>query len=261
MRYIKLYCELVKQSFIRAMAYRMNFITVLLTNFAYFLVQLFFINIIFGEVDLIAGWSKYEMFFYIGTFALVDGLWVFGPYFNLRELPNLIRNGDFDTYLLKPVNSQFFASLRKIDVGSIMSALTGVVMISYAAVSGGFYITVKGIILYVIALFLALLVEYSLYTILICLAFKIMKVDFAEVFHGIVCCFANRPADIYKGLLRKLIITIFPYGLVMTIASRSALSKITVLEYGYIIVISLITFTLSCLCWKIAIRRYGSASS
>lgn len=243
------------------MAYRMNFITVFLTNLAYFVVQLIFMDVIFREVDTVAGWTKYEVFFYIGTFAIIDALWVFGPYFNLLELPNLIRNGAFDTYLLKPVNSQFFASLRKIDIGSMMSALTGVAMVSYAAIRGRLTITFNGVILYIIGILFALLSEYSLYVILICLAFWLIKVDFAEIFHGVICYFANKPADIYSGLIRKLMITLFPYGLLITIASKAAISKVTAKEYIYGIAISTLFFVISCICWKISIKKYGSASS
>ncbi|HHV29967.1 MAG TPA: hypothetical protein GXX73_10320 [Clostridium sp.] len=33
---------------------------------------------IFREMDTVAGWTKYEIFFYIGTFTIIDALWVFG---------------------------------------------------------------------------------------------------------------------------------------------------------------------------------------
>lgn len=261
MRYFKLFHELVKQSFMRAMAYRINFITVLLTNLTYFIVQLIFMDVIFREIDTVAGWSKYEMFFYIGTFAIIDALWVFGPFFNLLELPRLIRSGGFDTYLLKPVNSQFFASLRKIDVGSIMSAMAGIFMITYAAIRGNLTVSLTGILFYIIAIVFALIAEYSLYVILICLAFWLVKVDFAEIFHSIICYFSNKPADVYSGLIRKLLITLFPYGLLMTIATKTAISRVTSKEYIYGIMISTFFFILSFICWKVSIKKYGSASS
>lgn len=261
MRYIELYNELIKQSFMRAMAYKVNFITVLLTNLTYFMVQLILMDVIFREVDNIAGWTKYEVFFYIGTVAIVDAWWTFGPFFNLHELPELIRNGGFDTYLLKPVNSQFFASLRKIDVGSIMSMLAGIVMAIYAVILGNLKITFLRFIFYIIAIVFALLAEYSLYVILICFAFWFVKADFAEIFHSIICYFANKPADIYSGVIRKVLTTIFSYGFLMTVASKTAISKVSIKEYVYSIFLSAVSFFISIMCWKFSVRKYGSASS
>ena len=74
MRYIRLYREFLKQSLMKLMAYRVNFIIVFITNIAYFGVQLIFIEVIFSEVNSLSGWTKYEMIFYIGTFNLIDSL-------------------------------------------------------------------------------------------------------------------------------------------------------------------------------------------
>lgn len=261
MRYLKIYIELIKQSTIRAMAYKVNFIIVLVSNLAYFLIQLLFMKVIFTEVDSIAGWSKYEMFFYIGTFSIIDGLWVFGPYFNLLEIPSLIREGGLDSYLLKPVNSQFLVTLRKVDIGSIISMFSGVAIVIYAAVKGHIKVAPMNIGLYILLIFLALLVEYSVYLLLLCLAFWMVKVDFADVVHGIVCYFSNKPSDIYSGVIKKIITFFLPYGLVMTIASKAAISKVTGREFIYGICISLIFFIISSLVWKLSLKHYSSASS
>ena len=261
MKYIRLYMEFIRQSFMKAMAYKVNFITVLVSNLAFFLIQLYFMEIIFTEIDTIAGWSKYEIFFYIGTFAIIDSLWVFGPYFNLTEIPNMIRIGSLDGYLLKPVNSQFLVTLRNVDIGSLFGVLAGVGIVVYASICGNIKVSFWEIVFYIIAMIHALFIEYSIYLILICLAFWMVKVDFADVLHGVICYFSNKPADIYRGIIRKIITFVLPYGFLMTIASKTALGKVDKMDYIGAIILSWCFLLLSIIVWKISVKRYGSASS
>lgn len=261
MRYIRLYREFFKQSLMKLMAYRVNFFLIFITNFAYFAVQLIFLQVIFSKVDSLAGWTKYEMIFYIGTFNIIDSLWVFGPYFNLVSVPGLIRSGMLDYYVTKPVNSQFIISLRNVEIGSLISVLAGVAIIRYALVAGNMTLTFGRLILYVIAIFHALLVEYAVYFIMTCLSFWTVKTDFVEKVHGIICYFSTRPVDIYKEFIRIILCYILPYGFVMTIASKSAVKSIDVRGYVAFVLLSWCFFGASILFWRFSLRRYSSASS
>lgn len=261
MRYIRLYREFFKQSLIKLMAYRVNFFLIFITNFAYFAVQLIFLQVIFSKVDSLAGWTKYEMIFYIGTFNLIDSLWVFGPYFNLINIPELIRTGMLDYYITKPVNSQFIVSLRNVEIGSFISILTGVSIIGYALAAGNLPLTFGKLILYIIAIFHALVVEYAVYFILTCLSFWTVKTDFVEALHGIICYFSTRPVDIYKGFIHIILSYILPYGFAMTIASKSAVKSIATGEYIAFILLSWCFFIASILFWRFSLRSYSSASS
>jgi ABC-2 type transport system permease protein len=245
----------------KLMAYRVNFFLVFITNLTYFAVQLIFLEVIFSEVNLLAGWTKYEMIFYIGTINIVDSLWVFGPYFNLVNIPGLIRSGMLDYYITKPVNSQFMISLRNVEIGSLVSVLTGISIITYALVEGNMVITFGRFILYVIAIFHALLIEYAVYFMMTCLSFWLIKADFVEHIHGIICYFSNRPIDIYKGFIRFILSYILPYGLIITVASKSVVKGVSPYEYLFYFILCWCFFGLSMLFWKFSLKRYSSASS
>lgn len=261
MRYVRLYKEFFKQSLMKLMAYRVNFFLVFITNFAYFAVQLIFLQVIYSKVDSLAGWTKYEMILYIGTFNIIDSLWVFGPYFNLLNVPELIRSGMLDYYITKPGNSQFIISLRNVDIGSLISVLAGAAIVGYALAAGSMTLTFGRLLLYIIAIFHALLVEYAVYFILTCLSFWTVKSEFVEKVHGIVCYFSTRPVDIYKGFIRIILTYILPYGFVMTIASKSAVKSIDAGGYVSFILMSWCFFAASILFWRFSLSKYSSASS
>ena len=261
MRYIRLYKEFFKQSLMKLMAYRLNFFIIFITNFTYFTVQIIFLQVIFSKVDSLAGWTKYEMIFYIGTFNIIDSLFIFGPYFNLLSLPELIRRGMLDYYITKPVNSQFIISLKNVEIGSLISVIGGISITLYALVEGDMTLTFGRVILYVIAIFHSLLVEYAVYLMLTCLSFWTVKTDFVEKIHGIICYFSNRPLDIYKGVIRFVLCYILPYGFAMTVASKSAVKNITLSEYVTFLLLSWCFLGASLLFWRFSLRRYSSASS
>jgi len=261
MRYIRLYIVFLKQSLIKMMMYRFNFWLVFITNFAYFAVQLLFLGVIFSHVNSLAGWTKYQMFFYIGTFNIIDSLWVFGPYFNLIAIPGLIRNGMLDYYITKPVNSQFMISLRNVDIGSLVSVVGGIAIIEYAILKGEMVISFGSITLYVIAIFHALMVEYSVYFMMTCSAFWLIKADFVDRVHAILCYFSNRPVDIYKGVIRFILCYILPYGLSITVASKSAVKGIDARVYVPFLILSWCFFGVSILFWRFSVKRYSSANS
>lgn len=261
MRYLKIYRVFFMQSLIKMMAYRVNFLLVFVTNLAFFTVQLIFIYVVFSHVDSLAGWTKYEMFFYLGTFNIIDSLWVFGPYFNLNGIPGQIRDGSLDYYITKPVNSQFLISLRNVDFGSLISVLAGIIMISFALIQGGMEFTISRAALYIIAIFHALLVMYSVYFILTCLSFWLIKADFVDNIHGILCYFSTRPIDIYKGVIRIILSYVLPYGLVLTVASKAGIKSIGFLDYISFIILSWAFLAASITFWKYSLKRYSSASS
>lgn len=261
MRYITLYKEFIKQSLMKLMVYRANFFLIFITNLAYFGVQLIFLKVIFSQVDSLAGWTKYEMIFYMGTFNIIDSLWSFGPYFNLTNIPGLIRTGMLDYYITKPVNSQFMISLRNVEIGSLFSVLGGIAITLYALIAGDMVLTFGKVILYVIAIFHALLVEYAVYFMMTCLSFWIIKTDFVEKVHGILCYFSNRPVDIYKGVIRFVLCYILPYGLILSIASKSVVKDVDVREYISFLLLSWCFFGASILFWRFSLKRYSSASS
>lgn len=261
MRYLRLYKIFIKQSFMKMAAYKFNFLFVFVTITAYFSVQLIFMQIVFSNVDTLAGWTKYEMFFYIGTFNIIDSLWTFGPFFNLLGIPSMIRSGSLDYYVTKPVNAQFLISFRTVDLGSLISVLVGITMITFALFQGGMELTFARSLLYIVSIFHALLVQYSVYFILTCLSFWLVKADFVESIHGILCYFSTRPVDIYKGLIRFVLSYILPYGLALTVASKSAIKTIHFPEYLSFLIISWFIFAVSIAFWKFSLKHYSSASS
>lgn len=91
-----------------------------------------FYLIIFQYTDSIGegtGWDRDKFFLFIATTWFINSLVqaFFMP--NAQEFSELIRTGGLDFALLKPIDTQFLVSFRKVDWGALSNFFAGVVIL------------------------------------------------------------------------------------------------------------------------------------
>ena len=111
-RHLRLYRAFWRNCLRQAVEFRAHFWANLLTNVGWLFSLVLFMKLIYLNTRSVAGWSEGEMFLLVGTYSVMLGIADTLFYRNLSELPNQIRLGTLDFTLLRPVNSQFFLSLR-----------------------------------------------------------------------------------------------------------------------------------------------------
>ena len=74
--------------------------------------------VIYRNVDVIQGWSREQYFAFMATGMLINAIveMFFMP--NCAHFSELIRTGNLDFALLKPIDTQFLISFEKLDLGS-----------------------------------------------------------------------------------------------------------------------------------------------
>src|SRR5258708_1946848 len=100
-------------------AYRANNWANILSTCFYTLSMILFINVLYSNVKLIAGYSKDEMllFMFVGQIGYYIS-WLFHS--NLLELIQDVNKGRLDTLLVKPVPSLFYVTFKKIRLFSVV---------------------------------------------------------------------------------------------------------------------------------------------
>ena len=92
-RYFEIYGIMLRNSLIREMSFKANFILWLLVELLWFLGQIVFFGIIFGQVDHIGDWSKWEVVLLVGTHQIIAQLFQAFFFVNLSNVPELVRTG------------------------------------------------------------------------------------------------------------------------------------------------------------------------
>ena len=94
-----------------------------------------FFVIIFQHTSMIGpdtGWGRYEFFVFLSTTWIVNSLvqTFFMP--NAQEFSELIRTGNLDFALVKPIDTQFLISFAKVEWSSITNLLMGLSLLGYS---------------------------------------------------------------------------------------------------------------------------------
>ena len=116
-RYPHLYAALWRNSVVREMQFKTNFLLWIFVELLWFGLQLAFMSVIYSHTDSIAGWTRWQVVLLVGCSHFVQQIFTAFVFTNLTEFSEHIRTGRFDFFLLLPVNTRFLVSFRKVDLG------------------------------------------------------------------------------------------------------------------------------------------------
>lgn len=94
-----------------------------------------FYLLIFQHTDSIGvstGWGKHEFFAFLGTTWIINAIIQAFLMPNAEEFSELIRSGGLDFALLKPIDTQFLVSFRKVNWSALSNFVVGLMLLAYA---------------------------------------------------------------------------------------------------------------------------------
>src|SRR5579872_6436194 len=137
-----------RNSLVREMAFRGNFLVEVVTNAFWFGAQMVFFTLIFGNVRQMNGWSRDQFFAFLATGMIINALIeaFFMP--NCANFSELIRTGSLDFALLKPIDTQFLISFEKLDLGALCHLLLPLTLLGYALHQLGWPVGALHVVMY-----------------------------------------------------------------------------------------------------------------
>ncbi len=114
-RYFRLLFALARYGIARELAFRSNFVVKISVEVLWLGILLAFYKTIFAKTSVVANWTEAEYLFFIGCYFAMEGFIETFFLENCNEFADLVRTGDLDFYLLKPIDEQFLVTCRKID--------------------------------------------------------------------------------------------------------------------------------------------------
>ncbi|WP_246109598.1 ABC transporter permease [Roseimaritima multifibrata] len=133
--YGRVFLTFARNSLIRDMTFRTNFIFQCISSVSWTLMNIGFYMIIFQftrSIGADTGWEKYHFYIFLATTWLINSLVqaFFMP--NAEEFSELIRTGGLDFALLKPIDTQFLISFRRIDWSALSNFFVGLALLFWA---------------------------------------------------------------------------------------------------------------------------------
>lgn len=130
--YPRVLLTFARNSLIRDMTFRTNFILESISSVSWTLMNVGFYLLVFHHAPYIgpdSGWGKYEFFVFLATSWLINSIiqTFFMP--NAEEFSELIRTGNLDFALLKPIDTQFVVSLQRVEWSSLVNLFAGLALL------------------------------------------------------------------------------------------------------------------------------------
>ncbi len=278
--YWSVFLAFAKNSLIRDMTFRGNFLLDCISSLSWLLMNLGFYILIFYHVRSIGvstGWGRDEFYVFLATTWIINSIVQAFLMPNAEEFSELIRTGGLDYALLKPMDTQFLISFRRVDWSSISNFFMGIVILVYGLYQLSFRteppwsIGVFTVLLYVAYILCGVMILYSL---IICLAATSIWLGRNQSLYDFwfyITNFSRYPMEIYEvgwGLPLWIVFTyVVPILVIINVPAR-LLAQPLVPRQGWEIGLAIFTFVatigsllISRWIFQRALRSYASASS
>src|SRR6201987_3028617 len=262
-RYIEIYSIMLRNSLIRDLSFKANFLLWMVVEILLFCGQIVFFSIIFGNVDHIDDWTKWEVVLLIGTHQIIAQLFQAFFFVNVANIPELVRTGRLDSLLVLPIDSQFAVSTKQFALDSIVNAALGGAVVWIPLAKLGVGPNLLSVFLYLAALCFGIAVHYSIMLGLAAMSFWIVRAQGLVYGYFNFLNIARYPDAIFPWLFRFIFGGIVPGVIVANIPARLLIKSLG--QPGqlmlHLVIASTIIFWLSRVFWRFALRHYSSASS
>jgi ABC-2 type transport system permease protein len=278
--YGRVLATFARNSLVRDMTFRTNFILQCISSLGWTAMNVGFYLIIFQYTDTIgegSGWDREKFFLFIATTWFINSLVqaFFMP--NAEEFSEMIRTGGLDFALLKPIDTQFLISFRRMDWSALSNFFAGLLIAAVALYRlanrevDPMIPSALSLILYVVFLACGVMIMYSL---MICLSATSIWLGRNQTLYNFwfyITNFSRYPMEIYNrgwgAPLYGFFTFVIPVLLVVNVPARLIAKPIdprTDQEWifiGWTLVATMLSVLVSRWVFGRALLSYRSASS
>ncbi len=260
--YLRLYAALWRNSVIRELGFKVNFLMWIVVEGLWFALQLSFIGVLYLHTDNVGSWTKWQVVALVGTSHLIQQLFTALFLTNLTALSEHIRTGKLDFMLLLPVNTRFLVSFRQVDLGGFVNAAGAVAVIGYALHRLGHVPGPAQILGFALLVVVGIVLHYSLMLMLSASSFWTVRAQGIVWGYYNLFNIARLPDESFRGAFKAVFTFVLPMLLVSNVPVKLLVDKLdSPLEVVLLLALAALIYAASELLWRTALKRYSSASS
>ncbi len=264
-KYVRLLGALARYALAREMAFRSNFVVKVSVEVLWLAILLAFYKVVFGKTQTIADWPQAQYLFFVGCFFAMNGLIEMLFLDNCNEFAELVRTGDLDFLLLKPIDEQFLISCRKMDWGTAPNVLMGLgVMVTALAKMHWAFDPVR-LAVFLVTFACGTAIAYSFMLLLTSLSVWMVRNQSLMEMWWLFTSLARYPKEIFLGTWAEPIGIFFTFVLpILLVVNIPAAAMVRVLDprmVGFTLASTAALVWLSRRFFLYALRSYRSASS
>ncbi len=223
--------------------------------------SIFVLSLFFGQGRELGGWSWEAALVVQGIYTFLDGVSSTWLRPNLSAIVTHVREGTLDFVLLKPIDSQFWVSLRIMAPAGLPEIGLGLVLIVWAASRAGASLSLGTFLVAVLMLFVGGVILYALWFVIAATSIWFVKTwNATEVLRAVLAS-GRFPVSAYPPTLRLVFTLVLPVAFLTTVPAEVILGRAAMPMLVLGLFLAVLFFLGSRAFWLFALRFYTSASS
>jgi ABC-2 type transport system permease protein len=220
---------------------------------------------VFDYTQTIAGWDRNEYLFFVGCYFTLGGVVETLFLENCTEFAELIRSGDLDLYLLRPIDEQFLITARKVDWSTAPNILFGIILMAVPLSAMGWPVDAGRLALFLVLFGCGCAMAYSFLLLLSSSAVWMVRNQSLLEMWWLFTTLMRYPRQIYQGKWAEAFAWVFTFILpVLLVTNVPAETMIRTLDLWFVswtILAALLLLVASRRFFRFALQSYRSASS
>lgn len=261
-KYIRINLTLYRNAFLRDLKIPGVVISSLLMELTEIAVSIIFFNLIFANVQSLGGWSYWQVLFLYAYAKVLVGLHQSWTRLGIRSMAeSMIRQGDLDFYLTKPVNAMFLVSISKPRIYSLLNASFSIALGVYALLHTDVQFSIINTFWFIIVGILGFILYYFLQFLTVIPVFWLIRLWSLRDIINRLSQFSRYPAGVFSRSMKALLFVFFPVLATTYVPVSMLFEKPDWKIILYMFVITVVFAIITTSFWKLGLRKYGSASS
>ena len=260
-KYLNVYRKFLHTSLASELEYKTNILIDLITAFLSLIGSIFLLSIFFQNNSSIGGWEFEQALIIQGIYTILNGItntW-FNP--NLKEIVKHIREGTLDFVLLKPIDSQFFISLKNLTPSGFLEIMLGFFLLLYCIKINQINLNLSFVFLCLITIICSICILYSLWFFISTTTIWFVKTwNATEVLRSFLYI-GRFPLNSFSFTLRIFFSVFIPIAFITTIPSEVFIGLSQTWKILLEVIVAMVFLFTSRKFWLFALRFYSSASS
>jgi ABC-2 type transport system permease protein len=260
--YWQLYAMLWRNSVVREMGFKSNFLLWIVVEVLWFGLQLAFIAVIYQHTERIGDWTKWEVVLLMGAAQFIQQIFQTFFFTNITQISELIRTGKLDFMLLLPANTRFLISLRQVDLGGFVNGAFALAVMVYSLRQLEYLPSAAQIIGFFLLVIAGVLTHYALMFLLATTSFWTVRAQ--GIVWGYYSFFniARLPDAAFRGFFKAFFTFALPFLLLANVPAKLVVKKLESPEEMILLVAMMVAcLILSEIIWRFSLKHYTSASS
>lgn len=264
-RYLRLLGHLARYTLSRELAFRGNFLVKVSVEVLWLFILVAFYRTVFARTSTVADWTEDQYFFFVGCFFALNGLLEALFLENFNEFAELVRTGDLDFLLLRPIDEQFLISVRRLDWGTAPNVLMGAAVMVSSLWNMGWVFDPLRVATFVLTFACGAVIAYSFMLLLTSLSVWMVRNQSLMEMWWLFTSLARYPKEIFTGTwaapLGRFFTFALPILLVVNIPSAAMVRVVDPRMVGFTLAATVVLAWVSRRFFQRALRSYRSASS